>query len=284
MPGSYVAEISRGEPGCVLFLLDQSGSMNDTFAGDLTTRKSNAAANAVNNLLRNIVLRCTANIGEGPRNYFYLGAVGYGSRRGVGPCFGGALDGRGLVPVAELADNLIRVEERTRWVPDGSGRMVDTVVKFPIWLDPIAEGESPMSEALQFARNLLEPWVAAHKTSYPPIVINITDGEPNNNPVPAARRLAELYTTDGTVLLYNLHLSSLATPPILFPSSPEELPDRFAQMLFEMSAIVPRRIAQELELEGYVITPAAKGFVFNADVTALIQFLDIGTRLGLTGN
>ena len=281
MPASYVAEINRSNPGCLLFLLDQSGSMKGPFAGNLAIRKANAAADAINNLLMEIVIHCTQNFGEGPRNFFDVGVIGYGSNSGVGPCFGGALRGRTLVSLRELAENVMRVDERPRLVPDGGGGVVEVVVRFPIWVDPVAEGGAPMHEAVELAGKVLESWVASHAASYPPIVINITDGEADTNPVAAAEKLARIRTTDGTVLLYNIHLSSLAIPPILFPDTPENLPDLAARTLFEMSTTIPRRIAQDLELEGYAVMPGAKGFVFNSDAVMLIRFLDIGTRLTL---
>jgi len=277
--GSYDAEISRQNPGCILFLLDQSGSMNDSFAGDRATRKANAAADAINKLLMTLVLRCTQNIGEGPRNYFDVGVIGYGSRSGAGPCFGESLQGRTLVSIAELADSQLRVEDRRRKVSDGAGGLVDTVVKFPVWFDPVAENGTPMLEAMQLACRTLQPWVAEHKKSYPPIVINITDGEPNADPTGEAKALTGLKTDDGSVLLYNLHLSSPSLSPIFYPSSSAGLPDNFAKMLFEMSSVFPPQIRQELELDGHPVDAVARGFVLNADAVALIQFLDIGTRI-----
>ena len=281
--GSYVAEISRDRPGCILFLLDQSQSMEGPFAGDARTSKAEALADAINKLLMSLVLRCTQNVNEGPRNYFDVGVIGYGDSwdSGPRPCLGGALKGRKLVSVSDLANNYLRVEERTRMVPDGAGGLVRTNVKFPVWLDPVAKDGTPMREAVELACDILRPWIAEHKRSYPPIVINITDGEPNDDPTAAARTLIALETDDGNVLLYNLHLSELAGSPLLFPAASSGLPDDFAQMLFQMSSPVPPRIQEELKLEGYSIEPGARGFVFNSDAVALIQFLDIGTRLVL---
>lgn len=281
--GSYAAEISRDRPGCILFLLDQSQSMGEPFAGNTTTTKAEALADAINKLLMSLVLRCTQNVDEGPRNYFDVGVVGYGDswNRGPGPCLGGALTGRKLVSVSDLANNYLRVEERTQKVADGAGGLVNTSVRFPVWFDPVAEDGTPMLEAVQLAHDILRPWIAEHMRSYPPIVINITDGEPNDDPTEAARTLMALETTDGNVLLYNLHLSELAASPLLFPAASSGLPDNFAQMLFRMSSPVPPRIQEELKLEGYSVNPGARGFVFNSDAVALIQFLDIGTRLVL---
>jgi hypothetical protein len=283
MMASYVAEISRDRPGCILFLLDQSLSMGEPFAGETKTSKAVTLADAINKLLMSLVLRCTQNVNEGPRNYFDIGVMGYGDswERGPGPCLGGALGGRDLVSVKDLADNYVRVEERTRMVSDGAGGLVETKVKFPVWFDPVAEDGTPMREAIQLARDILRLWIVEHRRSYPPIVINITDGEPNDDPTEAARKLMDLETEDGSVLLYNLHLSGLAASPLLFPATSSGLPDEFARMLFQMSSPVPSQIQKELRLEGYSIESGAKGFVFNSDAVALIQFLDIGTRLVL---
>ena len=278
-PGSYDANISIQHPGCLLFLVDQSGSMSDAFAGSFAIRKADAAAEAINNLLMHVVLLCTKNPDEGPRNYFDVGVIGYGSNSGVGPCFEGALRGRILASVRELAENILRVEERSRQIPDGSGGVVETTSRYPVWLDPVAEDGAPMREALDFAGELIDSWVTEHPRSYPPIVINITGGKADTDPIAAGERLATARTSDGATLLYNVYLSSSAMPPILFPSSSQELPNFTARALFEMSTIIPRHIAQELALEGYAVTPDARGFVFNADAVTLIRYLNIGTRV-----
>jgi hypothetical protein len=253
--------------------------MRDPFAGNKATSKANAAADAINDLLMDLIVSCTLNFSEGPRNYFDIGVIGYGARVGVGSCFGGALEGRELVSVAELAANQLRVEERPKVVDDGSGGLVTIKVRFPVWFDPVAELGTPMAEAMHHAKKVLAPWVAEHRKSYPPIVINITDGEPNSDPTNAAKALTGLQSDDGKVLLYNLHLSSLAADPITFPASSAKLPDKYATMLFNISSELPPQIRDELGMEGYPVEPGTRGFVFNADGGAMIQFLDIGTHL-----
>ena len=48
---SYTADISRNNPGCFLFLIDQSGSMMGALGGQPDQRKMDAAADAVNRIL-----------------------------------------------------------------------------------------------------------------------------------------------------------------------------------------------------------------------------------------
>ena len=65
-----------------------------------------------------------------------------------------------------------------------------------------------MCEALTLATSTLETWVKEHKFSYPPVVINITDGESTDgDPLEDAQVLRELSTQDGNVLLFNCHIS-----------------------------------------------------------------------------
>lgn len=274
---AYTAEISRANPGCFLFLIDQSGSMADPFGGGAGgKRKADGVADAINRLLQNLVIRCTK-AKDVVYDYFEVGVIGYGAS--VGPAFAGALSGRELVPVSEIAKHPTRVEERMRKVEDGAGGLVEQKVKFPIWFGPIANGGTPMCAALEYAHQILSDWVQRHPTSYPPIVINITDGEATDgDPTGPAQKLMSLNTQDGNLLLFNCHISSRSAAPILFPSSDEGLPDEFARMLFKMSSVLPDSLRQAAQAEGFQVGDQARGFAFNADLVDVIRFLDIGTR------
>ena len=66
---SYTAEISRSNPSCFLFLIDQSGSMADPFGGPGGKRKADGVADVVNRLLQNLVIKCAKS--EGVRDYYH---------------------------------------------------------------------------------------------------------------------------------------------------------------------------------------------------------------------
>src|SRR3989338_4991999 len=103
----YQAEISRANPTCFIFVLDQSGSMVDTFGGGETNlRKADFLADVVNKTLYDLVMRCTKP--EEVRNYYHVAILGYGA--GVGAAFGGSLAGRDLISISEVADAPVRVE------------------------------------------------------------------------------------------------------------------------------------------------------------------------------
>lgn len=272
---SYSAEISRTNPSAFLFLIDQSGSMEDGWAGEPGKQKADGLATIINRLLQNLVLKCAKS--EGVRDYYHIGVIGYGGA--VGPAFSGALAGKELAPISAIANLPARIEERTRKTDDGAGGLIEQSIKFPVWFDPIAKGGTPMCAALTQARKVLTGWLADHPSGFPPIVINITDGESTDgDPSAAAAALRDLQTDDGNVILFNLHLSSQNATPVQFPDDDTALPDKWAKLLFGLSSPLPPFMRSIAGQEGFNVGDAARGFAFNADMVTVIQFLDIGTR------
>jgi hypothetical protein len=274
---AYSAEISRTNPSCFLFLIDQSGSMAEPFAGQPDTKKSHEVAAAINRLLQTLVLRCAK--GHEVLDRFHVGVLGYGSGN-IGPALGGQLAGRILVPISQLAMYPLRVEQRTKRVPDGIGGLVEQTVKVPVWFEPVASGKTPMCAALDLAWNSLTEFLNAYPGCYPPIVINITDGRASDgNPASHAQCIQDLASRDGNVLLFNVHLSAKAERPVELPDRAEGLPDDYAKLLFHMSSVLPPQMRDTAMREGYRVSDTTRGFVFNGDLVAVIRFLDIGTRV-----
>ena len=273
---AYTAEISRANPSAFIFLIDQSGSMAEPIAGSAEAkRKCDSVADAINRLLHNLIIKCAR--GEGVRNFYDVCVIGYGAQ--VSPGFSGKLAGRDLVPISEIANSPARVEERTKEVDNGQGGTVTQKVKFPIWFEPVAKGTTPMGQALSMAHHILEGWVGRHPNSYPPIVINITDGEATDSgPVPQAEALCSLATNDGNVMLFNCHISNRPLDPIVFPDSDNDLPDPFARTLYSVSSPLPEGLRELARSENFEFSEETRGFAFNADLVELIRFLDIGTR------
>ena len=273
----YTAEINRANPSCFLFLLDQSGSMADSLGGESGKRKADKVADVINKFLQNLVLKCGKN--EGVRNYFHVGVLGYGAN--VGSAFAGSIANRELVPISEIADYPARIEERAKKVDDGAGGLVETKVKFPIWFDAVANGGTPMCQALGQAQKVISDWTTKNPTCFPPIVINVTDGESTDgDPSNAADAIKSLATTDGNVLLFNAHVSSDASPTVLFPDAETSLPNDWSRLLFRMSSTLTDTMVGAARHEGIIVSSSSKGYVFNANLEALINFIDIGTRPG----
>jgi hypothetical protein len=273
---AYSAEISRDNPSCFLFLVDQSTSMEEEIsAGDGTQQKATGVADTMNRWLQELSIKCAKS--DGVRDYYHVGVLGYGKK--VGPCLNGDTS-QDLVPISHIADNPSRLEERTKKVPDGAGGVTDQTIRFPVWFDPVADGGTPMCRAATEAERILQDWLSQHPDCYPPIVIHITDGEATDgDPTDRIQNLTSMSSSDGNVMLFNIHLSANPNATsISFPDSPDELPDDYSRMLFETaSPLTPtmRALAKE---HGFNPSESARSFVLNADMVLLVQAIDIGTR------
>ena len=192
----------------------------------------------------------------------------------------GPLAGNNLVSIKDIGENPARIENVTQTFADEeTGENVEMPMQVPMWVDPRAEGGTPMCHVLDFTFGLLEEWINAHPDSFPPIVINITDGESQDgDAIPYADALRQLGTSDGNVLMFNCHLSMTAADSFMFPASCEVLPDALARALFEMSSPLPEPMLTRANAEGFELLPNARGMAFNADMVSLIKFLDMGTR------
>jgi hypothetical protein len=314
----YSAEISRTNPSCFVFMIDQSHSMSDPWGvGEGTRKKSEGVADAINRLLQNLVIRCSKE--EGIRDYYHVSVIGYGMH--VGPALGRSLkgaaaaasgtpdpeeegpppaededrapapecgeagrsplEGRDLIPVSEVGENPTRLETRTQREDDGAGGILERSIRFPIWFDPEALDGTPMCRALTQVQGVVHKFLTRYPRCFPPIVINITDGEATDgDPSKVAEVIRDMESEDGNVLLFNLHVSSHMGAPVLFPDEADGLGDDYAKLLFEMSSPLPDYMRSFALQEGYAVSPGARGFVFNGDIVSIISFLDIGTRPG----
>lgn len=266
----YQSEITRSNPSAIIFLIDQSESMEDGIKGDTNNPKKDGVAKAINRFIASLVTRCT----RGPGNvypYYYVGAIGYGLS--VGPGFVGKFQGMELVCISDLAD-AARIDLKTIHHPEG-----DEVVRTRVWIDPVANGLTPMREAFQTARRIAQDFITRYPGCYPPMVINITDGDSTDgDPQEEAEQLAQLKSEDGNLLVFNIHLSSANAPSTVFPNSDSSLAEDLSRMLFGMSSVLPnkmRQVAKELKL---AIPEGARGFAFNADLVCVTNLLEIGTR------
>lgn len=277
----YSAQITRTRPACLLLVIDQSGSMADPFGGEASLRKADFVADVVNHTLHDLVIRCTKT--EEVRSYYHVGVIGYG--RHVGPALGGSLSGRGLIPIADIAEYPLRVEARHKRVPDGAGGIIEMPVRFPVWLQPLADGGTPMCQAFEMARRLIREWLRDHPQGFPPTVLHLTDGESGDgDPEKIGRDIMTLGTDDGTTLFFNCHVSSRRGVKIEYPNNAAQLPDQFARTLFNVSSALPAVFVRAAQQLGANVQDGARGFVFNGDPSSVVQFYEIGTSLtGMAG-
>lgn len=271
---SYTAEISRSNPTAFLFLVDQSGSMDDKMSSGIS--KAQRVADVLNRTLFNLITRCTKV--DGVRNYFDIGVIGYDGN-GVYNGFQSALGSSIINPISAIEASPLRIDERKKKVDDGAGGNIEQTIKFAVWFEPRASGGTPMCQAITKAAEELVAWCDVHPNSYPPTVLHVTDGESTDgDPEQLAAQLRQIQTTDGTVLMFNLHVSTSGAKPVEFPASEIGLPDSYAELLFRMSSLLPEHLIKFAQEKGFKVGQEARGFMFNAEAMEIVDFFSIGTR------
>lgn len=274
----YQSQITRAHKGAILLLLDQSGSMAEEilFQGQTTT-KAEALCACVNALLEEIVSRCRRERFVG--DYMDIGIIGYSGDEAR------QLLGKGFMSVIDIdaMDTHLESHMITRQLP--SGESFQTIIERCSWIEPQAKGRTPMGLALQLAQRMCATWCKHHPESFPPIVINISDGEATDYPCEKIGDLSEslrsLGTTDGNLLLMNIHLatgSENTTHHICLPSESTELPleNRHLRLLYNSSSTLPS-IYNRAIMRLHDGQPPFRAFCLNAPITELIGLLAIGT-------
>ena len=285
----YTAQITRNTPTAFIFMIDQSISMSRklNYRGEFITL-ADAVARIVNNQINELVLRCIKT--NEVRHYYDIAVIGYGDDANYG--WKGTLAGRDFVTPEELKNNpfkkiTVKEEKRTR-----KGVELKEVEKVQ-WVEPVAAGKYTRAhKAFAMAKDLLDKWMKEHheKDCYPPTIINITDGAFNGivNPrevnTQLANELKALFTNDGNVLLWNIHVTPDNKEQILLPISKTELnEDKYSEWLYDMSSLLPSRYNQPIgDLRGDAENTRHIAMATNTDLSTLIQLMDIGTPTNIS--
>ena len=255
----YRAPVSRANPTLVLFLLDMSGSMEETFKGRIT--KAEFLARSVDRTLEELVVRCRK--ADGIRDYFHVGCWGFGDERVWS-----------LLPLEEKILPISRLAQSPRSIQrDEAG------LPHPSWVLPKAEGNTPLRAAFREACLLVGEWCDRHYDSYPPTVILITDGKSTDGiPEEEAKILKQLHTSDGETLLFCLHIATQSEGEILFPAQAPRRLDADGKFLFEISSPMPLHIRQQALRLGYSLEEGSRFFAYGAGPERVAHFFDLGTR------
>ena len=286
----YTAQITRNTPTAFIFLVDHSVSMQNetTLFGEKMTM-AEAAARIVNMQINELVLRCIKS--NEVRHYYDIAVIGYDEE--AYSDWKGVLEGRDFVSPEELRDNpyrkiVTREEKRTR-----KGTVIKEVEKVQ-WIEANCDGSwTHVHKAFDRAKRLLTEWMKEHheKDCYPPTIINITDGWFNGASkdyvLQQANELKSMFTNDGNVILFNIHITDEDTiESIACPIMKEELNnDEYAEMLFDMSSLLPERYNADISRclnDNRDGRHRAMGV--NADATTLIKLMDIGTPTNISQN
>lgn len=287
---AYTAQITRNTPTAFIFLIDQSVSMQKkTQLYGEEMPMAEAVSRIVNHQLNELVLRCIK--GSDTRNYYDIAVIGYGENAYSG--WKGELEGRDFVSPSELKDHpykriTTRKETRTR-----KGTKIVEVEEVQ-WIEADAtKSWTRMHHAFEKAKKLLTNWMADHhdKDCYPPTIIHITDGEFNGATkdyvLQQANELKSMFTNDGNVILFNIHISADKGMSILCPPDKSEVASNsLATTMYELSSLLPTRYSERVaEMRNDPSDNSRYAAMsINADMSTLIQLMDIGTPTNISPN
>lgn len=280
MRNHYSQSITREHRTAFLLLLDRSGSMRERvlFDGREVT-KACAVAETANRFLFELTER--ARRSDGVRDYYDVAVLSYS-----GDSVESLLSERPeFISVSELAR---RRTEQSIWsrehlLPDGRHTIVTTVT--PRHILPHAEGRTPMYEAMLEACDMLRRWCgdSRNAASFPPVVLNITDGEFSDcgeeDLADISHRIRSLGTDDGNVLLLNIHIASGSGAPMIFPTESEiSLGGRNAEIMARCSSRMPASFEAVIgQYRGREAEPPFVGMSYNAPITEVLNIINIGS-------
>ncbi len=278
----YKQEITQRHRTAFIIAIDQSESMlGEVSFNNRKVSKAVAVTEITDNLIDELILRALRN--DEVRDYYDIALLGYADNK-VYPLI---QPERFFIPVSELLP--LKIEQKTRLVerflPDGSLRQYKETQN--VWIKPHAHGNTPMYEAMMKIRELVTEWCnkPQNRDSFPPIVFNITDGITSdchgNELFAITEQIRSISTTDGNVLLINIHLASGDyRRSVIFPSDDEiDTDNHCLRLLAECSSYMPDAFNELIRAQrGNWVKPPFRAMSFNSSIVELIAMFNIGSR------
>ena len=282
----YTLQWSSSNPGLIVFLLDRSASMAEIY-GDTGKTKAEYAADIVSVQINEFILKNKSS--ETFRNRIYFVVIGYGGddpKKGVEALLAGKVEDLALDDKYPFIEDEVEVNGE--------------IIKIPVskqFVTPSADGVTPMKEAFELAKGVVEDFVKKNEKAPAPIIMNISDGYPEvhgknqtayqKEVVEVVEDIRKIKTIDGATLIFNIHIGEGNT--IGFEGDMKKikkLNDKSVDFLFEISSYLPnpyRQNAIDLELDKdfpnlLVDNPKPRCFISNAKADHFHKFIRFGTR------
>jgi uncharacterized protein YegL len=274
LPEKYFNRVfDQANPGLIIFLLDQSASMSEEVGG---RPKSHLAAAAINQTIETLIERCRR--GATIIEKADVGVIGYGSETRYELIKG----------IAALNQSFARIETQDTEVATPAGRQTLSV-QHKVWIEPRHENSTPMAEALDMAAGKLREWVARYPDAPPPVVINVTDGAPNDlrnggdgsATKAAAARLRMLGGSVELCLLLCVHIANDSAASILFPAERGDVKGKYQQLLFDISSGLPTELFSLAKSKGMAVRNGSRLLAINSSPNDLLRILDFGSSTSM---
>ena len=224
----YKNSFSRKNPGLVVIMVDQSGSMCATSQKNGLELAENAA-NSVNNLINEFILKLSTTNASGEdvvKSSIKLVVIGYG-----GPNDEAYIICNDMIDKIAETYPIGKVKMSTR-----EGLFAQDCIEV---VKPVADMCTPMAWAMSLAKDEVVKWLNSHNAPEDPVpvVINISDGCPTDSEDDVkkyANDIKSMSMPDGNPRIFNIHISSDSNKDIRFPKSKGEFDDSYADLLFDI--------------------------------------------------
>ena len=247
--------MSQNNPGQINILVDQSGEMKNR------DQSKELAASAVNKILYTLTTNC-----ETENDYWdvcMIRVLGYGQGTYT------LVEGR-LPQIAKLP-------KRVDYCPvyNLRGRLVDC--SSPIWVEPLAEGNTTMTAGLKNIFKGMREWIFHHPNCFPPVLIHISGSAPRNKKVVRAQIeiIKNLSTLDGNALVMNLCVNPDAQNELIIFPLRNEINNKCADFLFSISSELPDHLRKTAEVFGFPRELGSKCYSNYPYCELLVMILNI---------
>lgn len=282
----YTNRFTRANPGLLIYLVDQSGSMTDEWSDGLSLAEQTALV--INRCIEETICRFF-DINYEVKEVVNVVIIGYGGIKNSDSAY---VITKGTIK--ELANSPKEVKKVKRKISDGRGGFLEVDVEMPIWIEPTAVWGTPMASAFELAYNIVDGWVTkkqnrevskdanvGHPSLDPvPIIINVTDGMPTDDIERVkewANKIKAISCPDGNPLIFNVHLSPGSGAEVMFPKQRPN-GDVYTELMYELSSELPEVLAWNGKHYGFDVEGNEKTFISNCkSVEKLIQIFAFGT-------
>ena len=314
----YSKKVTSAEPALLILLIDQSSSMGHTLVETDQGESYSSAKMAkyvTDRFLYEAMQECVS--GTEFKPYLDLAVIGYSSDQPEYDTPGKKI--RSALPKIPLEKFPFSVTELpntfiAKNVIDPNDNSMFPKPKRE-WVEARADAYTSTLAAFTKAREIIEKWLPDHQTSFPPVVINITDGMPTDdeplariwqkymddlsvaqskedfeasrlgdvsqsNVLIESQKIRKIGTDDGNCLVCNCHITIEKIVRIRFPSSSDraESVNPFAKIMYHMSSIIPESLREMGISElNLPLEPNSRFFLFNAEVDDMIKFMKFGS-------
>lgn len=280
---SYSQIITPATPILVVIAIDQSGSMQQPFENcSMIVSKSEIASILASSIIEELISRSSHR--DKSRHYFDLSVVGY-ARNSVYPLL---CDSHQPVPAIIYEDNRPEIEKRTIEYISKDNHLQLVTEAYYEWIKPQAAGPTAMLEMLDCVSDIVGDWCENRQNydSFPPIVINITDGldEMEYTALHSYKSdcIKRCGTKHGKTLFFNVCIDSYPqSERLYFPSAKDVPATHAAAMLAKMSSPLPSMFNPLHRLyNGKTLSqPPYLALCYNQAILDIVPMLNIAPKL-----